>query len=79
MDEASKQLMRDTREPLPIEPSKPEREEYDYERGGLANLFLLCEPLMGKRWVDVTKHRRRWTGRTRSSSWWTSGIRKPSG
>ncbi|MDP9380895.1 MAG: IS630 family transposase, partial [Chloroflexota bacterium] len=59
MDEVSKQLLRDSRGPLPIEPGKPEREDYEYERGGVANLFLFCEPLANKRWVDVTEHRKR--------------------
>ncbi len=59
MDEVSKQLLRDTRGALPIEPGKPERQDYEYERGGVANLFLFCEPLMGRRWVDVTEHRKK--------------------
>ncbi len=57
MDEVSKQLLRDTRGPLPIEPGKPHRHDYEYERGGVANLFLFCEPIVGRRWVDVTEHR----------------------
>ena len=57
MDEVSKQLLRDIRAPLPMEPGSPERQDYEYERGGVANLFLFCEPLGGKRWVDVTEHR----------------------
>ena len=59
MDEVSKQLLRDTREPLPMEPGRAERQDYEYERGGVANLFLFCEPLAGRRWVDVTEHRAR--------------------
>ncbi len=57
MDEVSKQLLRDTREPLPAKPGSPKRVDYEYERGGVANLFLFCEPLVGRRWVDVTEHR----------------------
>jgi len=57
MDEVSKQLLRDTRTPLPMEPGKPERQDYEYERGGVLNLFLFCEPLQGRRWVDVTERR----------------------
>jgi transposase len=57
MDEVSKQVLRDTREPLAMQPGKPERRDYEYERGGVANLFLFSEPLAGKRWVDVTEHR----------------------
>jgi transposase len=57
MDETSKQLLRDTRQPLPTEPGKPERQDYEYERGGVVNVFLFCEPLRAKRWVDVTERR----------------------
>jgi transposase len=57
MDETSKQLLRDTKESLPMEPGRPERQDYEYERGGVVNAFLFCEPLMGRRWVDVTEQR----------------------
>jgi hypothetical protein len=57
MDESSKQLLRDARQPLPMRPGKPERRDYEYERGGVVNLFLFCEPLEGRRWVDVTERR----------------------
>ncbi len=57
MDEVSKQLLRDTRDSLPMQPGKPVRQDYEYERGGVANLFMFCEPLVGRRWVDVTEHR----------------------
>jgi transposase len=57
MDEVSKQLLRDTRTPLPMEPGRAQRHDYEYERGGVVNLFLFCEPLQGRRWVDVTEQR----------------------
>jgi transposase len=57
MDETSKQLLRDTREPLAMKPGRVERRDYEYERGGAVNLFLFCEPLGGRRWVDVTERR----------------------
>jgi DDE superfamily endonuclease len=57
MDETSKQLLRDTRQALPMEPGRTERRDYEYERGGVVNLFMFMEPLMGRRWVDVTEHR----------------------
>jgi|SRR5579859_5133041 len=57
MDEVAKQLLRDTRAPLPTKPGEPARVDYEYERGGVVNLFLFCEPLSGRRWVDVTEHR----------------------
>jgi transposase len=57
MDEVSKQLLRDTRTPLLMESGRAERHDYEYERGGVVNLFLFCEPLQGRRWVDVTERR----------------------
>jgi hypothetical protein len=57
LDETSKQLLRETREPLPMEPGQVERVDYEYERGGVMNLFMVCEPLAGKRWVAVTERR----------------------
>jgi hypothetical protein len=57
MDETSKQLLADGREPLPVKPSHPERYDYEYEREGVANLFMFYEPLAGKRHVKVTDRR----------------------
>ncbi len=59
IDEMPKQLLMDTREPLMIRPGKPERFDYEYMRGGLADLFMLLEPLAGKRHIEITDHRRR--------------------
>ena len=57
MDETSKQLLRDAQQPLPIEPGRAERRDYEYERGGVVNVLLFCEPLRGRRWVEVTERR----------------------
>jgi hypothetical protein len=57
MDETSKQLLRDTKEPLSMEPGRARGEDYDYERGGVANVFMFMEPLTGRRWVDITERR----------------------
>jgi hypothetical protein len=57
MDETSKQMLRDTRAALPMGPGKSGREDYEYERGGVANVFMFTEPLAGRRWVDITEHR----------------------
>ena len=57
MDETNKQLLRDARPPQSARPGQPARVDYEYEREGVANLFLFCEPLAGRRWVDVTEHR----------------------
>jgi hypothetical protein len=56
-DETSKQLVAETRLPLPMAPGNPERVDYEYERNGTANLFLVTEPLTGWRHVDVTDRR----------------------
>ena len=57
LDELSKQLVAETRTPMPAEPGQPERVDYEYERCGTANLFLTCEPLAGHRHVTVTERR----------------------
>jgi transposase len=59
IDEMPKQLLMDTREPLPIRPGDPERFDYEYKRGGVADLFMLFEPLAGKRHIEITDQRRR--------------------
>jgi hypothetical protein len=57
LDEASKQLVAEIREPIPATPGQPERGDYEYERQGPANLFMGFEPLAGKRHVKVTERR----------------------
>ena len=57
MDETSKQLVGETRTPLPAAPGRPVRIDYEYERHGVRNLFLFVEPLRGWRHVRVTERR----------------------
>ena len=57
MDETSKQLVGETRTPLPPAPGRPARIDYEYERHGVRNLFLFVEPLRGWRHVRVTERR----------------------
>ena len=57
LDEASKQLTRETRTPIPAKSGQPERVDYEYERNGTANLFMTFEPLAGRRRVTVTDRR----------------------
>jgi hypothetical protein len=57
LDETSKQLVSETRTPLPMEPGQPQRVDYEYERNGAANLFMLFAPLEGWRHVEVTDRR----------------------
>ena len=67
-DETSTQLLADTRPPMPAQPGRPRRQDYEYRREGTRNLFLACEPMAGRRHVAVTQrrtmqdfaHRMRW-------------------
>ena len=57
LDEQSKQLVIETRKPIPPQPGQPAKEDYEYERNGTANLFMMFEPLVGWRHVKVTERR----------------------
>jgi len=59
LDETSKQLLRDSRAGQPPVPGRPARMDYEYERDGVVNLFVCCEPRAGRRWVDGTAQRTR--------------------
>ena len=56
-DESNKQLIKETRKPLPARPGQAPRYDYEYERQGTRNLFIHCEPQAGFRHVQVTEHR----------------------
>ena len=56
-DETSTQLPGETREPLPIRPGRPRRQDYEYVRAGTRNLFLSCEPKAGWRHMAITQRR----------------------
>ena len=56
-DETSTQLLADTRPPIPAQPGRPRREDYEYRRAGTRNIFLTCEPLAGWRHVAITERR----------------------
>jgi hypothetical protein len=53
LDETSKQLIKETRVPIPARPGRPARTDYKYERNGTANIFMLFAPLEGWRHVEV--------------------------
>ena len=57
LDELPKQLIGETRLPVPASPGLPERFDYEYVRNGVANVFCVCEPLLGTRALTVTEHR----------------------
>lgn len=57
LDEKSKQLVAEVREPLAASPGRAARHDYEYEREGTANLFIVSEPLVGWRHISVTDRR----------------------
>lgn len=59
IDESSKQLIGHSRVPLPSEPGKPEIWDYEYVRRGVADVFMIFEPLGCKRHVRITETRTR--------------------
>ncbi len=57
VDEGGKQLIGDVREPLPVRAGCPAKQDSEYQRGGMANLFMVFEPLAGRRQVAVTERK----------------------
>lgn len=57
MDESPKQLIGETRIPIPASRGIPARHDYEYRRCGMCNIFLACEPLAGKRMVAITERK----------------------
>jgi hypothetical protein len=59
MDESSKQLIAEVRPPQEAKPGQVRRQDHEYERKGVCNLFMFFEPLRGWRHVWVTEYRRK--------------------
>ena len=59
LDEASKQLVAETRKAIPVKPGKSRRVDAEYRRCGTASVFMLNAPLEGKRHVRVRERRTR--------------------
>jgi hypothetical protein len=59
LDETSRQLLAEVTAPRPVASGRPAREDYEYVREGVCNLFLVCEPLAGWRQVMVSQRRTR--------------------
>jgi hypothetical protein len=55
MDESPKQLIEEARQSLPMRPGQEIRIDYEYIRTGVVNIFMVNEPLKGKRLVEVTE------------------------
>lgn len=56
-DERPKQLIAEMRQPISAAPGKAARYDYEYKRNGVVNVFMIFEPLAGKRHVKVTDRR----------------------
>ena len=59
LDETSKQFVGEVATPVPAAPGQVAHYDYEYVRNGVANLFMIFEPLAGKRNVEVTGRRTR--------------------
>lgn len=59
VDETSKQLVGEVRTPLPVRPGQPQIYDHEYKRNGVANLFMIVEPLTGACQVKITDQRTR--------------------
>jgi len=57
MDESPKQLIAETKVPIPASPRETAKHDYEYKRCGVCNVFLACEPLAGKRTVKITERK----------------------
>jgi transposase len=57
MDESPKQLIGETRKPIPMEKGHEIKHDYEYQRLGVCNIFLACEPLAGFRIVEITENK----------------------
>jgi transposase len=57
MDETNKQQLLDKREPIEMKPGKAKKIDTEYERNGTSNIFMAFEPLVGRRYVEVTARR----------------------
>ena len=68
MDETPKQLVGETRVPVPARRGRAARHDYEYVRNGVANVFMFFEPLAGRRRVKVTERRTRIE--------WAEGVRE---
>jgi hypothetical protein len=58
-DESPFQLLREVREPMPGAPGRPRREDYEYERCGVAEVMMICQPAAGLRKCLVMEHRKK--------------------
>jgi transposase len=59
MDESNKQLVKEVMPPIPMSSGQPAIIDHEYERNGVADIFLAIEPLTGQRFLEITEYRTR--------------------
>lgn len=59
MDESPKQLISEARPSVPMAKGREKRQDYEYVRHGMVNIFMANEPLRGTRIVEVTEHKKK--------------------
>lgn len=57
MDESPKQLISEIKSPIQNRPGQPAKHDYEYRRCGVCNIFLACEPLAGKRFIEIKERK----------------------
>lgn len=57
LDETNRQLIEEKKVPIPAEPGKPQKMDYEYRRKGVVNIFMTFEPLQAKRQVTINRNR----------------------
>ncbi len=57
MDESPKQMTKETRLPIKMKRGQEAKYDYEYQRCGVCNIFMSCEPLRGKRYLEITDRR----------------------
>ena len=77
MDETPRQLIGETRVPVPARPGQPERHDYEYRRCGVCNVFIATEPLAGQRMTQVTERKTKIDGARCSDLAQTSSAGPP--
>jgi len=63
MDQSPKQLIKETRFPVSMKAGQAARQDFEYERCSVSNIFMTSEPLKGNRYVKVTERKTKadWT------------------
>ena len=77
MDESPKQLIAETKIPIPASPGKVGKYDYEYRRCGVCNIFMACEPLAGKRTVKITETKTKGFLAKYVSFWARASRKKP--